>query len=154
MRAKMTCLSGVMITASHNQKDDNGVKIIEGDGAMLDQNWEPLAELLVNAPDLRQCLEALDEHNERSKYGFMETIFHDSSMAQACFGMDTRETSPMLMAACIKGCELMGVQSYNLDLTTTPQLHWLVSNQLTHINDVGLYSQHFKDAYLRFLCLC
>ena len=36
MRAKLTQLSGVMITASHNQKDDNGVKIIESDGSMLD----------------------------------------------------------------------------------------------------------------------
>jgi len=25
-----------MITASHNEKDDNGVKIIESDGSMLD----------------------------------------------------------------------------------------------------------------------
>ena len=36
LRAKLTQLSGVMITASHNQKDDNGVKIIESDGSMLD----------------------------------------------------------------------------------------------------------------------
>ena len=28
----MTTLCGVMITASHNHKDDNGVKIVEQDG--------------------------------------------------------------------------------------------------------------------------
>jgi phosphomannomutase len=37
-----------MITASHNQKEDNGVKINEADGSMLDQTWEPLAEELAN----------------------------------------------------------------------------------------------------------
>lgn len=36
LRAKLTTRVGVMITASHNQKDDNGVKIVESDGSMLD----------------------------------------------------------------------------------------------------------------------
>ena len=36
LRAKLTSRVGVMITASHNQKDDNGVKIIDSDGSMLD----------------------------------------------------------------------------------------------------------------------
>uniref|UniRef100_A0A146LS24 Putative phosphoacetylglucosamine mutase 1 n=1 Tax=Lygus hesperus TaxID=30085 RepID=A0A146LS24_LYGHE len=31
---------GVMITASHNPECDNGVKIIEPDGGMLDMEWE------------------------------------------------------------------------------------------------------------------
>jgi hypothetical protein len=35
LRAKVTNLAGVMITASHNLCHDNGVKIIEGDGSML-----------------------------------------------------------------------------------------------------------------------
>ena len=45
-----------MITASHNHKDDNGVKIIEGSGHMLDQSWEPLAEKIVNAKSLKETL--------------------------------------------------------------------------------------------------
>ena len=36
LKAKLTTRIGVMITASHNQKDDNGVKIVEADGHMLD----------------------------------------------------------------------------------------------------------------------
>lgn len=66
----MTTLSGVMITASHNQKDDNGVKIVESDGSMLDQAWEPLAESLANAPDIVAALEALDQSEDKLKYGF------------------------------------------------------------------------------------
>ena len=32
--------SGVMITASHNGIEDNGVKIVDGDGGMLVRSWE------------------------------------------------------------------------------------------------------------------
>ena len=45
-------MAGVMITASHNPKQDNGVKIIERTGAMLDPKLEKVVENLVNAEDL------------------------------------------------------------------------------------------------------
>ena len=90
LRAKMTTLCGVMITASHNHKDDNGVKIVEQDGSMLDQLWEPLAEKLANSQDIYNTLENFDTSLQRSKYGFMETIFAEQSFTKACFGMDTR----------------------------------------------------------------
>ena len=60
IRSKMRGLSGVMITASHNPKQDNGLKIIERDGSMLEQHWESLAEQLVNAPDLLEFLHSLN----------------------------------------------------------------------------------------------
>ena len=93
----MTTLCGVMITASHNHKDDNGVKIVEQDGSMLDQLWEPLAEELANSQDIYNTLENFDMSLQRSKYGFMETIFAEQSFTKACFGMDTRSTSPLLL---------------------------------------------------------
>ena len=39
-----------MITASHNPEHDNGLKIIEPDGSMLDQSWESLATTIANVP--------------------------------------------------------------------------------------------------------
>lgn len=120
MRAKLTTLSGVMITASHNPKDDNGVKIVEGDGSMLAQEWEPLAEELVNADDLKQFLLDLDGTTRRASFGFLETIFHDSSMSNACFAMDSRQTSPELIEAAMLGCQTMGVQTTNFGKCTTP----------------------------------
>ena len=120
LKAKLTTLGGVMITASHNLKVDNGVKIMESDGAMLDQAWEPLAEQLANAPDIRAALEALDGSEEKIKYGFQETIFAESSFATVCFGHDTRETSPALEKAAMEGCKLMGVKPVSHGLCTTP----------------------------------
>jgi phosphoacetylglucosamine mutase len=81
LRAKMGTCCGVMVTASHNQKEDNGVKIMDADGSMLDQAWEPLAEELANTKDLKAFLIELDEGAKKNKYGFMETIFMPDSMA-------------------------------------------------------------------------
>jgi phosphoacetylglucosamine mutase len=39
---------GIVITASHNQAQDNGVKIIENTGHMLDQSLEHISEKIVN----------------------------------------------------------------------------------------------------------
>lgn len=40
---------GLMITASHNPQNDNGVKLIDPQGEMLDSSWEGLATELANA---------------------------------------------------------------------------------------------------------
>ena len=46
------CLSaatiGVMITASHNPEEDNGVKLIDPLGEMLEMKWEKYATMLAN----------------------------------------------------------------------------------------------------------
>lgn len=47
---KTQSVIGVMITASHNQVSDNGVKIADPNGGMLSQHWEPFADALANAP--------------------------------------------------------------------------------------------------------
>lgn len=41
---------GLMITASHNPQHDNGVKLIDPYGEMLESSWEGLASELANAP--------------------------------------------------------------------------------------------------------
>jgi phosphoacetylglucosamine mutase len=38
-----------MITASHNPPADNGIKIVDSDGGMLSQTWEPYAEDVANS---------------------------------------------------------------------------------------------------------
>jgi phosphoacetylglucosamine mutase len=54
-------LAGVMVTASHNPKQDNGLKIFERDGEMLEASWEKLAEDIVNTRDISGFLRELGE---------------------------------------------------------------------------------------------
>lgn len=48
---------GLMITASHNQASDNGVKVADSSGGMLSQHWEPFADALSNAGDPNTLLQ-------------------------------------------------------------------------------------------------
>lgn len=90
--------------------------------------------MLANAVDLKSALLEFDKSHDKIKYGFQESIFVPVSFTTVCFGFDTRETSPSLIEAAIKGATLMGVQVTNHGLCTTPMLHWLVSQQLTKEN--------------------
>lgn len=42
---------GVMITASHNPEQDNGVKLVDPLGEMLESEWESIATELANVGD-------------------------------------------------------------------------------------------------------
>ena len=52
-------LAGVMVTASHNPKEDNGLKIFDRNGEMLEAEWEALAEDIVNTKDVAGFLKEL-----------------------------------------------------------------------------------------------
>ena len=44
----VTATIGVMITASHNDEPDNGMKLVDPHGEMLEASWEVIATELAN----------------------------------------------------------------------------------------------------------
>ena len=110
---------GVMVTASHNPECDNGVKIVDADGGMMAQSWEPYAEELVNAKDTNAILAAINRIS----------LSHGVSKSTPCVvvvGRDTRPHSQNLVKCIIRGARAFGATVHDMGLTTTPQLHFIV----------------------------
>uniref|UniRef100_A0A182JYP4 Phosphoacetylglucosamine mutase n=1 Tax=Anopheles christyi TaxID=43041 RepID=A0A182JYP4_9DIPT len=115
-RAKASQAIGVMITASHNPEHDNGVKLIDPLGEMLEQRWEKLATDLVNVPD--SDLEA-----QVAKICEDEKI-DNNEQAKVFVGMDTRYHSPQLSRAVVNGILALKGTVTEFGIVTTPMLHY------------------------------
>jgi phosphoacetylglucosamine mutase len=121
---------GVMITASHNVDTDNGVKLVDPSGEMLEPAWEDFATILAQAEtdaDLASVLSKIAAgHPEAGKPG------------QVIIGRDTRSSGPELFAAAKAGAEAVGASVVDIGVVTTPQLHFAVQS----INQYGSYEEH------------
>ena len=117
-RVKGGAAIGVMITASHNPGPDNGVKLVDPAGEMLEQEWEGLATSLANCPDSQLAGEL---SGLCSKFSVSS-----SSPSLVVLGRDTRLSSPALALAVSHGVAAAGGELRDLGLVTTPQLHYMV----------------------------
>lgn len=117
-RFKKGAVIGVMITASHNPEPDNGVKLVDPEGEMLEARWEKLATRLANVSDqeLEQEIAAV----------IQEENVCISAPSTVYVGMDNRYHSPRLLKAVCDGVVALkgGVKEFGI--LTTPMLHYLV----------------------------
>lgn len=140
---------GVMITASHNPAVDNGVKIVDPMGEMLEQDWERYATALVNSPTDEDLV---------SLYNRMATDLKiDLSVpAKVIYGRDTRPSGHKLVTALAAALEATGTEYVDYKLLTTPQLHYLVratnseGTPLSYgkVSEVGYYEK-LANAFVR-----
>jgi phosphoacetylglucosamine mutase len=110
---------GLMITASHNQESDNGVKIVEPSGEMLCPEWEAWATELAQAPTAEQAAALV----QRLVGGAGST---PADAAAVVVGRDTRPSGAALLAAAAAGVAALGVRLVDAGEVTTPQLHFYV----------------------------
>lgn len=110
---------GVMITASHNPAADNGVKIVDPLGDMLEQDWERYATALVNAPSDEQLVEVYNRLATELKIDL-------KSPSKVIYGRDTRPSGHKLVTALADGLEAAKAEFVDYKILTTPQLHYLV----------------------------
>lgn len=107
---------GIMCTASHNQEEDNGIKIADVDGGMLRSEWEGLAAALANIDTVDQVVD------------FFSNLMIQNKIRAPCrgcvhVGFDSRSHSPFLANLAVVGATIMGANVTNHGLVTTPILH-------------------------------
>ncbi|EWC47247.1 hypothetical protein DRE_03366 [Drechslerella stenobrocha 248] len=130
---------GVMITASHNPPCDNGVKLIDPLGEMLESSWEAHGTSLANAASDDDVYEL---------YSKLERDFgvKPDEKARVVYGCDTRESSPALVKALKDALDALQVESTDYGVVTTPQLHYVVRCLNTQGTDHA-YGEPTLDGY-------
>jgi len=130
---------GVMVTASHNPEADNGVKLVDPHGEMLESSWEVYATTLANAASSDALITALDK--------LVQDLGIDTAVpASVVYAYDTRPSGPALVASLEDGFKAIGANARKGGVTTTPVLHYLVRT----INTKGTpeaYGDDSEDAY-------
>ncbi|KAJ9459992.1 Phosphoacetylglucosamine mutase [Diplonema papillatum] len=114
--------TGIVVSASHNPHQDNGMKLVDVGGAMLEAAWEPLAEKLGNArtaDDISTVFAAIaSAHKPVPGAG--------ATLPKVFLGRDTRPTGTTLSDAVKAGVAVAGGVCVDFGVVSTPQLHFFV----------------------------
>eukprot|EP00040_Diaphanoeca_grandis_P005547 m.33320 g.33320 ORF g.33320 m.33320 type:complete len:535 (-) comp16796_c0_seq1:28-1632(-) len=117
-KAKKGAAIGIMITASHNPEEDNGVKVVDPFGEMLQESWEKYATQLANAKDadLQAAIESIVASEN----------IDISQPANIIVARDTRPSGEEMLAATKAGVASLQATLHDHGILTTPQLHFIV----------------------------
>ena len=115
---KQNC--GIMITASHNPECDNGVKLVDYNGEMLNEQWQVYATRVAQAITFEEFQIVISE---------VSTMGNETGSTQRTkvfVGIDTRESGKHLSQICCAGITSVGGYPCMIGEVTTPELHYNV----------------------------
>jgi len=126
-------------SSDHTDSQDNGVKLVDPSGEMLEQSWEVHATTLANCPNTASLIST-----------FMDLAHHLridlNAPASIVYARDTRPSGSELVTALETGLNAFpDVKLLDLGVTTTPVLHYVVKAT----NDkTGEYGAPTVDGYM------
>jgi phosphoacetylglucosamine mutase len=130
---------GVMVTASHNPVQDNGVKLVDPLGEMLEPHWEKIGTELANADDLSACLKKIIADFKLDDVSEKPFVF---------IGRDTRPSSLNLATAAHDGAQIFGSVVRDIGVVSTPILHYVVASR----NMSGELGVPTEEGYYNRIC--
>lgn len=119
----------------NGHRKENGVKLVDPRGEMLESTWESHATVLANAPTTEAFIAALDT--------LVKTLNIDlTKPAKVVYARDTRPSGGALVSALEDGIKAIDAEGRNAGVTTTPVLHYLVRA----INTKGTKDEYGEDS--------
>jgi phosphoacetylglucosamine mutase len=115
---------GIVISASHNPKEDNGLKLINPEGEMLDWKFESCMDKFINCEDLDKAFTELTTEIDRVHDGQKP-----SEQGIIFIARDTRKSGPELHDAITRFATSKYVDFGEL---STPILYFLVAHYNEH----------------------
>jgi phosphoacetylglucosamine mutase len=120
-------------------RQDNGVKLIDPAGEMLEQSWEAHATTLANCNTSEELVQAYEDIAAQLR-------INTANPASIVYARDTRPSGPELIKAFETGLGAFGslVTTHDLGVTTTPICHYVVKA----MNDkTGTYGKPTIEGY-------
>lgn len=134
-KAKDGQVIGVVVTASHNPEHDNGVKLVDPFGEMLQPSWERHASELANAEDVAEVLRGVV-----TEHGIDWNV-----PAKVFIARDTRPSGKQFVQALAEGIEALGGSYQDYGVLSTPQLHYMVRCA----NTASEYGEATEEGYYK-----
>lgn len=109
---------GLMLTASHNKEEDNGIKYVDYDGNMFGEAWEAISDSVVNARNEDLGAEVGKRLNSAAEARSLVFV-----------GRDTRASGAQMVDKCRKANERWGDSAHvlvDIGVVSTPQMHFLI----------------------------